>query len=264
MGELTLICEGLRFPEGPAFAPDGSLWLAELNGKSLVQYHNGNLRGFEVGGKPNGIAIDNEGLIWFCDAEINAIRCFNPKTEVVEDRVSNINGEELAHPNDLAFDEAGNLIFTCPGNSRQEPTGYVCVLQKSGAVKKVIKDKYFPNGLVFVDGGKQLILAETYRQRLWKGDWNTEACEYSNASIFTETGGPIGPDGMAVAASGNLYVAVYGSSQVKIYNQQGNDIGAIDLPGSNPTNCAFDPNWKMGLVITEAEKGLLLSFKEKA
>ncbi|RYG30795.1 MAG: SMP-30/gluconolactonase/LRE family protein, partial [Chitinophagaceae bacterium] len=66
VGELKILVEQLRFPEGPAFAPDGSLWLVELQGKSLVRYNDGKLERFEVGGKPNGIAIDNAGLIWFC------------------------------------------------------------------------------------------------------------------------------------------------------------------------------------------------------
>ena len=41
--------------------------------------------------------------------------------------------------------------------------------------------------------------------------------------------------------------------------QDGRITGAIDLPGQNPTNCAFDPSGRLGLVVTEAEKGLLLS-----
>ncbi len=37
----VLLLDGLHFPEGPAFAPDGSLWLVELQGGALVRYANG-------------------------------------------------------------------------------------------------------------------------------------------------------------------------------------------------------------------------------
>jgi gluconolactonase len=33
----------------------------------------------------------------------------------------------------------------------------------------------------------------------------------------------------------------------------------FDLPGANPTNCTFDSSDRLGLVVTKAEKGLLLS-----
>lgn len=260
VGELKILVEQLRFPEGPAFAPDGSLWLVELQGKSLVRYDNGKVERFEVGGKPNGIAIDRAGLIWFCDAEMDAIRCFDPLEGRARIVVDQLDGQRLDHPNDLVFDTVGNLLFTCPGNSRQEPTGYVCVLKTDGGIKKVAEGKFFPNGLAFVDQGRQLIIAETYRQRLFKGDWDVYNTEFSEKDIFAETGGPIGPDGMAVTAAGEVYVAVYGSAKIKVFGPDGTYRSSILLPGSNPTNCAFDPTGKQGLVITEAEKGLLLSY----
>ena len=40
----------------------------------------------------------------------------------------------LFKPNDLAFDAVGNLIFTCPDDSRTEPTGYVAILKPDGLV----------------------------------------------------------------------------------------------------------------------------------
>lgn len=44
------------------------------------------------------------------------------------------------------------------------------------------------------------------------------------------------------------------------YNQwEEKVIEEIFMPGQNPTNCAFDHADKLGLVVTEAEKGLLLS-----
>jgi gluconolactonase len=259
----TLISD-LQFPEGPAFAPDGSLWLVELKGGSLIHYKEGIIRRIEVGGAPNGIAIDSEGRIWFCDSALNAIRCYIPKMQKVKTIVSHVGREILNKPNDLAFDRAGNLVFTCPGESRKEPTGVVCVLSKEGRVKKIATGKYFPNGLAFTDNGKKLIIAETYKHRLWTGDWDSEKAAWSMEKLFCDIGGPNGPggpDGMAFDEEGNLYVAVYGTGSLRMTDKDGMFIKEFKLPGANPTNCAFDPSGILGLVVTEAATGRLLSMK---
>ena len=261
---IRVIARGLQFPEGPAFAPDGSLWLVELKGESLVQYKDGELRRVHVGGGPNGIAIDATGRIWFCDSGRKEIRCYNPNSEEIKTVATEADGEILNKPNDLAFDSRGNLLFTCPGESRKEPGGYACVLMKDGTVKKITDEKYFPNGLAFTDGGKSLVMAETYKHRLWKGDWDAEKAEWSNEKIWCEIGGPNGPggpDGMAFDEEGNLYAAVYGTGSIRVAGADGKLINEIKLPAQNPTNCAFDPSGELGLVVTEAESGTLLSIE---
>ena len=82
------------------------------------------------------------------------------------------------------------------------------------------------------------------------------ALEWSNPRIFAETGGNIGPDGMAFGDDGNLYVAVFGGGAVKIVSPEGKIAGEIKLEGQNPSNCAFIPGG--GLLITETEKSQLL------
>lgn len=258
--KIAVLAEGLKFPEGPAFAADGSLWLVELKGESLVQIKDNTLKKYPVGGKPNGIAIDQQGNVWFCDSGRNEVRCFYPRTGGTETMVRMVDLQDLDAPNDLAFDSEENLVFTCPGNSRKEPGGYVCVRQKNGKVKKITEGMYFPNGLAFSGTGSQLIIAETYKQRLWKGEWDSKRCEWIDPKVFYSTKGPIGPDGMAFDSSENLYVAVYGTGKVEVLNMEGQPIDEIALPGSNPTNCALDPTEKLGMVVTEAENGLLLSF----
>lgn len=261
---IEVIADGLKFPEGPAFGPDGSLWAVELQGAYLVRYKNGKLNRYHVGGKPNGIAIDQPGMIWFCDSGENAVRRFDPHTEKTDVMVSHIDGVELSQPNDLAFDNDGNLLFTCPGNSRTEPTGYVCVWKPDHPVKKIIDGKYFPNGLAFTNNGKDLVFAETYSHQLWKGQWDTRNCEWLNGRVWCKVGGPDGPggpDGMAFDDNGNLYVAVYGTAEIRVVDPSGEVTDKITLEGLNPTNCAFDPFNRNELIVTEAERGELLRIK---
>jgi len=121
----------------------------------------------------------------------------------------------------------------------------------------------FPNALALTDDGAVLVVAETYRQRLLRGTCDAEACRWINPQPWADVGGTTdGPDGMALGADGLLYVAVYNLGCVKTVARDGSTTAVYELPGQNPTNCAFDPSGRLGLVVTEAERGLLLSLPE--
>jgi gluconolactonase len=244
---MKVLLEGLRFPEGPAFAPDGSLWCVELNGGAMVESGG---RRVETGGRPNGLTFDADGAAVFCDSGQNAIRRWSGGFETM--------AANLFGPNDLCFDPAGNLLFTCPGDSRRQPTGYVAALRTDGTLDRVGSAMYFPNGLAL--NGSTLVVAETYRHRLWRGLW--DGSKWHNAAPWVEAGGPIGPDGMAFDSAGVLWVAIYGQSVVKAVSPSGEILRELPVEGRNPTNVAFDPSGKLGLVVTEAERGRLLSFPE--
>ncbi|WP_080903529.1 SMP-30/gluconolactonase/LRE family protein [Parabacteroides sp. Marseille-P3160] len=251
-----VLLNGLDFPEGPAIDSQGTIWLVELKGGNLLCFTSEQeIKRYPVNGGPNGIAIDRMDNIWFCDSKNNCISRFDQQTKNIEVVCSTVEEEPLNQPNDLAFDLSGNLLFTCPGNSRQEPTGYACVLSK-GIVRKITEQKFFPNGLAFTPDGKELVVAETYRHRIWKGKWDAVSCRWTEEAPWVEVGGPVGPDGMAFDSDGNLYVAVFGKQAVKVVSPEGQIIEEIPLPGKNPTNCAFLPTG--GLLVTETERGELV------
>jgi len=260
-----VIARGLAFPEGPLFDAEGHLWCVEMKGGGLARLDRaGQLTRFVTGGGPNGLALDAAGGIWFCDSERNAIRRLDPATGACETVVGAVDGHDLDKPNDLAFDAAGNLVFTCPGNSREAPTGYVCCLTPSGDCTVIADQLYFPNGLAFTsDGG--LVIAETRRQRLWLGGWDPSQRRWTSPVELCATGGaPIGPDGLAIDIAGRLHVAIFGAGVIEVFGADGARLGALTTPGANPSNCAFDPTGELGLVVTEAERGELLSFSADA
>ena len=260
---VDILAEGLAFPEGPVFDHDGNLWCVELQGGDLTRWREGRITRFATGGNPNGAAVDAKGRIWFCDSsDLNAVRRFDPATEEFETLCETADGRRLNKPNDLAFDAAGNCIFTCPHYSDDQPPSFVCCLKPDGNCHVIAEPFEFSNGLAVTDGDKTLIVAETQTQRLWKGRWDAAACKWIDPTPWGDVGGPGGPDGMAFGADGLLYVAVYGSSQIRAVDTDGKVVKSYDLPDKNPTNCAFDPACEFGLVVTGAETGLLLSLPD--
>jgi len=255
----SVLAESLAFPEGPAFDADGNLWFVELEAGRIARIDRaGSLKRFDVGGKPNGLAFDAHGRLWICDSGRNQVRVLDPTTGLIEVGAAAVNGQPLDGPNDLAFDTLGNLLFSCPGNSREAPTGYVCCLTATGECMVIGGGFYFPNGLALTSDGTTLIVAETRRQRLWRGSWNGSERNWDPAP-WVKTSGPIGPDGLAVDADGRVFAAIYGAGRIDLFSPDG---ARSELPvsGANPTNCALDPFEDWGLIVTESERGQVLSF----
>jgi gluconolactonase len=259
---VNVLASGLEFPEGPAFAPDGSLWCTELLGGNLVRWSPEGVDRFPTNGRPNGLAFDWKGRAWVCDSGQNAIRRFDPGTGAWEIMADSLEGIRLQSPNDLCFDAAGNLLFTCPNFVNTDPTGYVCCLRPDGVLLKVVSDLHRPNGLEIIDGGQSLVVADTYQKKLFKGGWDEGAQVWQDITDWAAVGGAIGPDGMAPGADGLLYQAIYGDGVLRVIDPQGIIVQELKLPGSNPTNAAVDPSGRFGLVVTETEKGALLSLPE--
>lgn len=257
------ILNGLNFPEGPFFDSLGNLWFVEILGRNLSRWDGQTLEHFDVGGTPNGAIIDKDGLIWFCDSEQGKIRTFNPNTKAFTDICSEtIEKEKLKRPNDLIFDPYGNILFSDHADGRKEFISTFNVLPKGGNRAKVISSgKLFANGLALKNAGKTLVYAETYNQQLWIADWDAKKFELINERPFAKAGnGPWGPDGIAFDEYENLYVAVFNEHLVNIYSKTGDLINHINIEGSRPTSCAFDPSGKLGLVVTEAERGEIISY----
>lgn len=259
---IQILVEGLDFPEGPAFSPDGSLWCTEMNAGNLVRYRDGGVTRIPTQGRPNGLAFDRAGRAWLCDSSQNAIRRFDPVSETWETLLTEVEGKPLLTPNDLAFDPAGNLLFTCPNFRTQAAEGYVCCLKPDGTALKIAAGFFRPNGLDLVEEGRSLVVGDTFCKTLFKGAWDVSTCTWSDPQPWVVVGGAEGPDGMLPGADGRLYVAIYGDSAIKVIESNGEVVQSIRLPGSNPTNVACDPAGRLGLVVTEAEKGWLLSLPE--
>lgn len=265
MNTIRVLASGLRFPEGPVFDHTGHLWCTEQEGEGLLCWSSdGATRRIKTGGKPSG-AVARGNYIWFCDSGQQAIRRMAIETKAVETVIDRIGVDPLHWPNDLHFDKQGNLLFSCPGDPEADEPGYVAVYTPKGAVEIIAEGLDYPNGLTLLPDNQTLLIGETHQQRIWQGYWDADSLSWENISVLTNVieapmGHDIpGPDGIKVGPDGDIYVAIYGSGIIRVFSPNGVFQKDIKLPGQNPSNCVFDPSGELGLVVTETERGELLS-----
>ena len=140
MSELTVVAEGLRFPEGPIAMPDGSVILVEIARGTLSRVRDGTIEVIaHLGGGPNGAAIGPDGQCYVCNNGgfkwIEArgrlfpgeepenygggrIEKVNLETGEIEVLYTNCQGLPLRGPNDIVFDADGILVHRSRQNAR--------------------------------------------------------------------------------------------------------------------------------------------------
>jgi len=164
-------------------------------------------------------------------------------------------------PSDCAVGPGGRLWFTDPQTSLETPTpGQVLVYDTvEGTLVKATKDEhypsgFYPNGIAFGLDSTTLYVADTKNHRVLQ--YHVTAQHLSEPSTFAECHGY--PDGLAVDAQGNVYVALLMADRISVYSPSGEPLHAIEIPGSRPTNLCFGGEGLTRMIVTASKGGRVL------
>lgn len=162
----------------------------------------------------NGIRAGADGRIYVASVPSSSVSAINPDTGAIE-TISPMGGEIVA-PDDLAFDDAGNMYLT------EITEGRVCMREPSGKVHVIRGEIPVANPITW-HAGRLLVGQCQMDAQIMELDLNGGAPRVIKSGIPMANAFEVGPDG-------RLYAPIMGA----------NEIWAIDLASGEQTVVAGD------------------------
>jgi gluconolactonase len=266
---IDVIADGLGFTEGPVWLPDDRVALTSISHGCvyIVDPRDGALERIDTGGGPNGLACSADGTLYVAQngGAWGASGAAEPGVQVITGTQVDYLVEGLGAPNDLTFGPDGRLWITDTrgefdiGTPGAGLPGHVYATDVgSGATEQVVDDgPVFINGLGFAADGSRLLVTATLSSQLLSyavGEW------VSPELVHTFTDG--WPDGMAVSAHGDYWVALTVADRIDVVDTWGRRVAEIALPaGSLPTNVCIGGRHSNELFVTAAHMQALLRIR---
>lgn len=248
----TLVRDGYRFTEGAAWRGAGHFVFVDLGPDTLFEVDlSGTVRVQRprLGGAV-GLAEDATGALIVAGHWARNLTVVRDGA-LPEVLVDAFEGAPLNSPNDLVLADGGRIYFTDPpfgidpedraldfhGVFRLEPDGALTAEYRAPT-------SFAPNGIERSPDGRTLYVADSWGSAVHRFEVQPDG-RLGPPARFVETGR--GPDGLAVDAEGNLYVASL--SGVEVFAPDGAPWGTLELP-DEPTNLAFGGPEGRTLLIT--------------
>jgi sugar lactone lactonase YvrE len=191
-------------------------------------------------------ALD-DGLYRFIDKGPQAAAAFLSLAKVEADQAGN-------RFNDGHVDAGGHLWFGSMDDAEELPSGVL--YRFDGASVRRMDDGYvITNGPAASPDGRTLYHTDTLAKRIYAFDRAADG-SLSDKRVFVEIGDGGYPDGMAVDADGNLWVATFGGWRIDRFDAGGRKIGEVRFPCANVTKLAFGGADLRTVYATTARKGL--------
>jgi sugar lactone lactonase YvrE len=235
----------LLHPEGVAVDQHGDIWC----GGELGQIYriSGNGASLEVmastGGFILGIAFDHRGLLYACDLKHKCIFRFDPQSGTLITFASGNEHQTMKVPNWPVVDAGRNVLYVSDSYNSLEPGPGIWRFDLDTGEGELWYDKplSFANGMALTEDGKSILVAETFGHRLSRIPVHPDGTAGEKETVVEL--GDVLPDGLAVDAQGNVYIACYEPSQILRLRHSGDLETFVSDPTAHtlchPTNCAF-------------------------
>jgi sugar lactone lactonase YvrE len=156
--------------------------------------------------------------------------------------------------NDAKVDPRGRLLAGTMSEDEIEGTAALYRLDPDGTLTTLRERVTISNGLGWSPDGATLYYADSSTHRVDAFEYDLTTGTFGTGRPFAEC--PDGlPDGLTVDAQGFVWVAVWGTGQVRAFDPEGRPYAVIEVGPSQVSSCAFaGPDLDI-LVITTAADG---------
>ena len=237
------------YVEGPVWSRDGFLLFSDMLASRVVKMDAPNktevYRRFT--NAANGNSMDTQGRLYSCEKDGRRVVRME-KNGAITVVAEEFEGKRLNDPNDVVVRRDGQVYFTDPTPKdllvplALDYAGvyHVALNGKLTLIRKMVR----PNGVALTPDGRTLYIADTLERRIYAYDLDAEGNASAGRVFISGIDG--GPDGLRVAANGNVYIACRG---IAIYSALGAFIKMIEFP-EQPANCTFGDKDLRSLYVT--------------
>ena len=246
--------------EGPAVAPDGSIYFTDLpfgeDKAKIMRYDpatNETTVFAEDSGKANGLIFDAEGFLIAAEGADQGgrqISRWDVKTGEKTTLAGKYEGKAFNAPNDVTIDTKGRVYFSDPKylGAEERELEYMAVyrVDKEGTVVEVTHEVEKPNGVGLSPDEKTLYVADHNNggehisdpnapeavpgaMKIYAFPLGVDGLVNGDRRTLVDFGKESGCDGMALDTGGNIYLTVRSLKRpgVMIIDPDGKEVGFI-------------------------------------
>ena len=212
--QAQLLVDDFAFLEGPRWYRE-HLWVSDITDKKLYRISPDGRREIvcEVPHRPSGIGFLPDGtpiVVSMVDRQL--MQVLNGELVPYVD----LSALAPADLNDLVVDEqgriyVGNFGYDLFGGAVKVPAD-LFVIEQDGTARVAAGGLDFPNGMILKDGGRTLVVAESWSNRLTSFDRDVKG-NLSRRRIYADLGNRQ-PDGICVDHEGGIWVPCFNTGEI--------------------------------------------------
>ena len=246
---------GATLGEGALWDADGKrVWFVDIKGRRIHRCaHDGtDRRSWDAPGQVSFIVPASDGSM-VCSLEDGLYRFDDASGEFLP--LAKVEADETGNRfNDGHVDADGALWFGSMHDAEEAPTGALYGFDGRRIAR--MDDGYvITNGPAVSPDGATLYHTDTLQKTVYAFDRAPDG-SLSNKRVFVKIADGGYPDGMAVDAGGNLWVATFGGWRIDRFDATGAKVGEVRFPCANVTKLAFGGDDLRTVYATTARKGL--------
>jgi sugar lactone lactonase YvrE len=157
--------------------------------------------------------------------------------------------------NDACADPAGRFWAGSMAFDFTPDAGSLYRVDRDGSVTKVLDGVTISNGPAFDAAGTTMYFTDTARGRIDRFHVDPESGALSERKLFVQMNRE-SPDGMAVDDEDHVWVAVWGSSEVRRYRPDGSLSETVPVPTMQPSSVCLMGSERPLMFVTSAATGL--------
>ena len=159
--------------------------------------------------------------------------------------------------NDACADPAGRFWAGSMAFDFTPDAGSLYRVDPDGTVDRVLDGITISNGPAFDAAGTTVYFTDTARGRIDRFQVDPESGALTDRKLFVQMkAGRENPDGMAVDDEDHVWVAVWGSSEVRRYRPDGSLAETVPVPTRQPSSVCLMGRERPRMFVTSAATGL--------